>query len=77
MARGTRRTNERVVSIRMLGAGNYAALLGAPFNDSGGAALPLVIARLMFNPLLTVAVEALHGSPLQRERVEAVPELGR
>jgi hypothetical protein len=31
----------------------------------------------MFNPLLTVGVEALYGSPLERERVETVPEIGR
>ena len=58
-------------------ASRCAASVGVPFDDSDGAALPLVIARLMFNPLLTVAVEALHGSPLQRERVEAIPEIGR
>jgi hypothetical protein len=31
----------------------------------------------LFNPLLKVAVEALHGSPLQHERVEAAPQIGR
>jgi len=35
-------------------------------NDSTGAVLPLV-----------AALEALHGLPLQHERVETVPEIGR
>jgi len=35
-------------------------------NDSTGAILPLV-----------AALEALHGLPLQHERVEAVPEISR
>jgi hypothetical protein len=39
--------------------------------SSAGAVLPLVAA------LLTVTFEALYGSPLQHERVEAVPEIGR
>jgi hypothetical protein len=73
VAHGTRRTDERVVSP----ASRCAAFVCAPLDDSGGAALPLVIARLMFNPLLTVGVEALYGSPLERERVETVPEIGR
>jgi hypothetical protein len=54
---------------------------GGLFNISGGTGLLLVAAicgcRLMLNPHLTVADQALHGSPLQHERVEALPEIGR
>jgi hypothetical protein len=43
--------------------------------------LPLVAgicgSRLMCNPVLTVAIEAFHGFPLQRERVEALPQIAR
>jgi hypothetical protein len=52
---------------------------GGRFNRSCGTAPPLVAAtsgsRLMFKPLLTVAVEELHNLPLQHESLEAVPEI--